>query len=132
MPSPILNLYYCMKPSILIVDDEFLIRETLASFLSRDYTVFQASNGREAIRILRDNKGIELVLSDIKMPEIDGIELLAEIRSDNSDIVVILMTAFSTNESVTDAKRKGAYDCLPKPLDLTKLEITIKNALGLI
>jgi DNA-binding NtrC family response regulator len=118
-----------MKPSILIVDDEILIRESLTSFLSADYTVYQASNGREAIQILRGNEDIKLVLSDIKMPEMGGIKLLAEIRSDNSDIVVILMTAFSTNESVTDAMRKGAYDCLPKPLDLNKLAITIKNAL---
>ncbi|MBI5098451.1 MAG: response regulator [Nitrospirae bacterium] len=121
-----------MKPSILIVDDEVLIRDSLTRLLYPDYTIYQASNGREAIQILRENKGIELVLSDIKMPEMDGIELLETIRSDNSDMVVILMTAFSTIESVTDVKRKGAYDCLSKPLDLTKLEITIKNALGLI
>ncbi len=118
-----------MQPSILIVDDEILIRYSLADFFSRDYTVFQATNGLEAIQVLGENKNIELVLSDVKMPEIDGIELLEKIRSDNSDLVVILMTAFSTAELETDAKRKGAYDFLSKPFDLAKLEIIVKNAL---
>jgi len=118
-----------MQPSILIVDDEILIRYSLADFFSRDYTVFQASNGREAIQVLGENKNIELVLSDVKMPDIDGIELLEKIRSDNSDLVVILMTAFSSVELATDAKRKGAYDFLPKPFNLSKLEIIVKNAL---
>jgi len=119
-----------MKPSILIVDDEILIRDSLARLLSPDYTIYQASNGREAMQMLRENKGIELVLSDMKMPEMDGIELLEKIRSKHSDVTVILMTAFSSIESVTDAKKKGAYDCLPKPIDLNKLETTIKSALG--
>jgi len=119
-----------MKPSILIVDDEKLIRQSLVNFLSCDYTVYDAPNGVEALRILSENKGIELVLSDVKMPEMDGLELLEKICSGNNDLIVILMTAYFTAELAADVKRRGAYDCLPKPFALTELESTIKNALG--
>ncbi len=118
-----------MKPSILIVDDEILILKSLARLLSPDYTVYQASSGREALHVLEENKGIELVLSDIKMPEMGGIELLDKIRSDNRDTAVILMTAFYGDELLLSVKRKGAYDCLFKPLDLNELQTTLKNAL---
>ena len=118
-----------MKPSILIADDEILIRQSLANFLSRDYTVYQASNGLEALTIFRENKGIELVLSDVRMPEMDGMELLEKIRSDNNDMVVILMTAYFTDELAAEAKRRGAYDCISKPFALNELEVAIKNVL---
>ena len=118
-----------MKPSMLIVDDVSIIRHSLTEFFSRDYTVYQASNGRDAIKMLGENKDIELVLSDVKMPEMDGMELLEKIRSENSDLIVILMTAYCADELEADAKKRGAYCCLSKPFDLNELGITIKNAL---
>jgi DNA-binding NtrC family response regulator len=118
-----------MKPSILIVDDEKSIRDNLAKYLSVDYTAYTAANGREAVRELTENSDIEVVLSDMKMPGMDGLELLEKVREDNRDVVVILITGFSTIESAVDAMRKGAYDYLTKPIDLNKLEITIKNAI---
>ncbi|HBH61179.1 MAG TPA: Fis family transcriptional regulator, partial [Nitrospiraceae bacterium] len=118
-----------MKPSILIVDDEKSIRDNLAKYLSEDYTVYTAANGRDAVRVLAENTHIEVVLSDMKMPGMDGLELLDKVREDNKDAVVILVTGFSTIESAVDAMRRGAYDYLTKPIDLNKLEITIKNAI---
>lgn len=117
------------KPSILIVDDEKSIRENLAKYLSADYTAYTAANGKDAVSILGDNSDIEVILSDMKMPGMDGLELLEKVREDNKDVVVILITGFSTIESAVDAMRRGAYDYLTKPIDLNKLEITIKNAI---
>jgi two-component system response regulator HydG len=97
--------------------------------LADDYKTFEASNGREAIEILKDHTDIDIVLSDVRMPEIEGIELLEKIRNDNKDAIVIFISAFSSIETAVDAMRKGAYDYLTKPIDLNKLEITIKNAI---
>jgi two-component system response regulator AtoC len=118
-----------MKTSILIVDDEKTVRENLAQYLSDNYTTYTAANGNEAVEILLDNNDIEVILSDVKMPGMDGIELLDKVQDTNKNIVTIFMTGFSTIESAVEAMKKGAFDYLTKPLDLTKLEITIKNAL---
>jgi len=118
-----------VKPSILIVDDDRAVRENLAKYLSPDYVTYIASNGHDAIRKIQENSDIEVILSDLKMPEMDGIELLEKVKLSNKDIVTIFITGFSTIESAVDAMRKGAYDYLTKPIDLNKLEITIKNAI---
>ncbi len=118
-----------MKPSILIVDDEKTVRDNLAKYLSPEYTAYTASNGHEAVQQLSENSDIEIVLSDMKMPGMDGLELLEKVHENNNDVVVILITGFSTIESAVDAMRRGAYDYLTKPIDLNKLEITIKNAI---
>lgn len=118
-----------MKKTILIVDDDKNTRESIARVLSNNYITYTASNGQVAIETLNKNDDIDIVLTDMMMPEMDGIELLEEIRSTNNDIAVILITGYSSIESAVDAMRKGAYDYITKPLDLNKLEITIKNAL---
>jgi len=117
-----------MKHSVLVVDDNRVDRDKLARCLSYDYKVHTAVNGHEAIKIIKDN-GIEIVLSDLQMPEIDGIELLDKIHADNKDIVTILVTGYSSIESAVEAMRRGAYDYLTKPIDVNKLEVTLKNAL---
>ncbi len=118
-----------MKHSILIFDDDKSIRENLAKYLSAEYVTYMASNGHEALRQINENPDIEVILSDMKMPEMDGIELLEKIQADKKDIVTMFVTGFSTIESAVNAMRKGAYDYLTKPIDLNKLEITIKNAI---
>ncbi len=118
-----------MKTAILIVDDEKTVRENLAKYLSDQYTTYTASNGNEAIEQINKNDDIELLLSDIKMPEMDGIELLDMIKASNHKITTIFMTGYSTIESAVEAMKKGAFDYMTKPLDLNKLEITIKNAI---
>lgn len=118
-----------MKAGVLIVDDEKTVRDSLAKYLSNDYMTYTAANGHEAINKVSENSDIEVILSDMKMPEMDGIELIEKIRDNNKDPVVIFITGFSTIESAVNAMRKGAYDYLTKPIDLNKLEITIKNAI---
>lgn len=117
-----------MKSAVLIVDDDKTIRQELAEYLSNDYTTYTASNGHEAVMEINGNSDIEIVVSDLKMPGMDGIELLKKVQESNRDIVTIFMTGYSTIESAVEAMRRGAYDYLTKPLDLDKLEITIKNA----
>ncbi len=117
------------NPALLIVDDEKAVRENLAKYLSSDYVTYSASNGREALKIIEENSDIEVVLSDMKMPEMDGIELLEKIQNNGKDMITIFVTGFSTIESAVNAMRKGAYDYLTKPIDLNKLEITLKNAI---
>lgn len=118
-----------MKSSILITDDDKNTREGMAKTLSSSYITYTAANGIEAVDILGKNEDIDIVLTDLMMPGMDGIELLEKIRSVSNDIVVILITGFSSIESAVEAMRKGAYDYITKPVDLSKLEITIKNAL---
>src|SRR4030065_2061462 len=118
-----------MRKSILIVDDDRTTREAIVTALSHDYITHAASDGHKAIDILDKNEDIDIVLTDMMMPEMDGMELLEKIRSTNNDVTVILITGHSSIESAVDAMRKGAYDYLTKPIDLNKLEITIKNAL---
>jgi DNA-binding NtrC family response regulator len=117
-----------MKHSVLVVDDKKIDREKLARCLSHDYAVHTAADGMEAIQKVKDN-GIEIVLSDMQMPGMNGIQLLEKINAGNKDIVTILVTGYSSIESAVDAMRKGAYDYLTKPLDVNKLEVTLKNAI---
>lgn len=118
-----------MKNSILIVDDDKNTREAVVNALSHDYITYTASNGQKAMDILNEHGDIDLVLTDLMMPEMDGIELLEKIHSINNDVTIVMITGYSTIESAVDAMRKGVYDYITKPVDLNKLEITIKNAL---
>jgi DNA-binding NtrC family response regulator len=119
-----------MQNSILIVEDEKMVREGLARALSRTYKTYQASNGKEAIQIISGNSDIKVIVSDLKMPEVDGFELLKKIRAVNKDINIIFVTAFFSVESAVDAMKKGAFDYMTKPVDLKKLDTTIQKAIA--
>ena len=116
------------KASILIVDDEEVICEGLARLFSDRYLTYKARNGREAIDLLREHHEIDVVLCDIIMPEMDGTEVVREIRSGNKDIKMIIITAFSSPKKVCEAMRHGANTFLIKPLDLSVLEMMVRNA----
>jgi DNA-binding NtrC family response regulator len=118
-----------MKPSILIVEDEKIVREGLVRALSHAYKTYQARNGQEAIDILAASRDIKVVVSDLKIPESDGLVMLKKIRAEHENVQVIFLTAFSSIESAVEAIRKGAFDYIPKPIDLKKLETTINNAI---
>jgi DNA-binding NtrC family response regulator len=113
---------------ILVVDDEAPIREILKKGLSQigGFFVEVAQNGREAIeKIERDV--FDLVLTDIKMPEMDGLELLKTIKGTWPDIMVILMTAYGSIETAVEAMKMGANDYITKPIDLNELSIHISK-----
>ena len=107
-----------MEDRILIVDDEELICRLLAQKLtSEGYLCVTAYNGREALS--RFYKGtFSLIISDIKMPEMDGIELLKRVRSLNPKMMVIMVTAYPEIDLAVEAMRLGAYDFIIKPADL--------------
>jgi YesN/AraC family two-component response regulator len=118
-----------MKPSILIVDDEKVICEGLARYLSEDYTIFKANNGAEAIHIAK-NTNLDVILCDIKMPGMDGNDMIRDIRSFNEDIFMMVITA-ATPDTVCRAMKMGANNFMLKPLDLKQLKISIDNAVNL-
>lgn len=116
-----------MKPSVLIVDDEKVICEGVARLLAEKYITYQAHNGREAVEIVRTNN-IDVMLCDIIMPEMDGNALIKEIRAENKEIIMIVMTAFADPHRVCDAMKHGANNFMLKPLNIPLLEMTINSA----
>lgn len=101
--------------SILIVDDETSVRESLEKVLSKaGYATWTANSGHEALALLAHHQ-VDIVLSDLKMPDGDGVELLKNIKKDYPDIEVILLTGYGTIETAVDAMREGAYDFISKP-----------------
>lgn len=116
--------------NILIVDDEKGIRDGLHLFLKREgHLTFTAADGQEALKILEKND-IDLVISDLKMPRINGDELMAFIKKEYSGIQVIILTGHGTVETAVESMRNGAYDFLIKPLNLDKLGLIVKRALS--
>ena len=114
---------------ILIVDDEKSIRETLKEILEYEkYQVSEAQDGEAAWEELSKNS-YDVVLCDIKMPKMDGIELLDKAVNEGIDTPFIMISAHGTIETAVDATKKGAYDFIQKPPDLNRLLLTVRNAL---
>ena len=113
--------------TVLVVDDEEVIRDFFIRALT-GYKVLTASSGEEALDIIRKDKP-DLVLLDIKMPGIDGIETLKRIKEIDSSIVVIMLSAFATLENNIAAARLGAYTSIAKPFDLEEMKSIIKVAM---
>lgn len=114
---------------ILIIDDEKAIRKTLTEILSFEgYKVEEAADGEEGLKKFRE-KSYDLVLCDIKMPKLDGIEFLQKAGESNPDIPIIMISGHGNIETAVEAVKKGAYDYISKPPDLNRLLITIRNAM---
>ncbi|MCM8781361.1 MAG: sigma-54 dependent transcriptional regulator, partial [Candidatus Omnitrophica bacterium] len=115
---------------ILVVDDEPLVRSSLSELLTLSgYTVSTANNGREALEIL-DTYNVDLVITDIKMPQIDGIQLLREIKSKFKETAVILITGYGSIENAVEAMKEGAYDYITKPIMDSEIKIIIERFLN--
>ncbi len=115
-------------PRILIIDDEAPIRRVLRDILENEsYQVEDAATGMDALQLIKD-QDYDAVFCDIKMPEMDGIETLEAIRKE-SDVPVIMLSGHGTIETAVEAIKKGAFDFIPKPPDLNRLLITLRNAL---
>ncbi len=115
--------------SILIIDDEKAIRKTLSEILSYEgYKIDEAGDGEEGLKKFSE-KTYDVVLCDIKMPKIDGMEFLAKATAANPDVPVIMISGHGTIETAVEAVKKGAYDYIAKPPDLNRLLITIRNAM---
>ena len=119
-----------MFPSILIVDDEPSILQSLSGLLSDEgFEVLTAANGYEALKIV-DTAFPDLVLLDIWMPGIDGIETLKEIKKNNPYMQVIIISGHGTIETAVKATKLGAFDLIEKPLSIDKIIVAINNALN--
>src|SRR5450432_1132099 len=115
--------------NILIIDDEKAIRKTLSEILSYEgYKIDEAGDGEEGFRKFRE-KEYDVILCDIKMPKMDGIEFLDKAKEANPDLPIIMISGHGTIETAVEAVKKGAYDYISKPPDLNRLLITIRNAM---
>ncbi|MGD2062446.1 MAG: sigma-54 dependent transcriptional regulator [Nitrospirota bacterium] len=119
-----------MAPKILVIDDELPVREMVQRLLSEShYEVRLARNGEEGLALFR-KEGFDLVVTDLSMPGMSGIDVLRAIKGEEASVPVILITAFATIDTAVEAIKSGAYDYITKPFDPDDLAITIKNALA--
>lgn len=120
-----------MRPqaTVLVVDDESFIRQILARIVSREgYQVHQASDGREALKLLAETP-CQIVISDIKMPNMDGIELLSEIKANFPPVGIILITAYAGEYAARDALSAGADAFITKPFKNVEIAATLRDVL---
>ena len=116
---------------ILIVEDEQAIRRVLKKILSEEdksHEIVEAENGIEALNVIKKSQ-LDLIISDIKMPKLDGIEILAYVKKNNPDVPLIMISGHGDLDLAVDCMKKGAYDYISKPPDLNRLLTTVRNAL---
>lgn len=117
------------KQKIVIIDDDESMLETLVSFLNpEDYSIYTASESRKGLEIIKDERP-DLVISDLKMPYMDGLELLMKTKKIEESIPILIMTAYDNSESIIKAMQFGAYDYIEKPIEREKFKILVKHAL---
>jgi len=117
-----------MKKSILVVDDDDTLRKTMSRlFEKKGFTVNTAGTGREGLNKIRE-MFYDLIILDIRMPEMDGIEVLEKIMELKPETTVVMISGHGNIETAVEAIKKGAFDFIVKPLDLNRLLITIRNA----
>lgn len=118
-----------MSTKILIVDDQFGIRTLLNEVLIKEgYTVFKASNGLQALHIVENNM-LDLVLLDMKLPGMDGVEVFKRMKKIQEDIRIIFMTAYSETEIIQKSNQLGALTYFSKPFDINEIRRTVKHFL---
>lgn len=114
---------------ILVVDDEPSLREVLSIMLKRSgYSVTSVNDGGQAIELVQ-KEIFDLVITDLRMPKIDGMEVLKAVKSASPETVVLIITAFATADSAVEAMKHGAYDYLTKPFQVDEVQLIIRNAL---
>jgi len=117
---------------VIVVDDDISILRILKQLLKdKGYEVYTASNGNEAIDLILDND-IDLVITDLMMPESDGLEVLRKTKEKNPRTQVIMITGFATLDSAIEALKLGAFDYIRKPFKIAELDVTIRNAIDKI
>ncbi len=118
-----------MKPSILIVEDDDVMKETLSNVLQKKgYETFSVDSGNGALSIIKKNI-IDLILLDMRLPDVDGLEVLKKIKEFDTEILVIMMTAYSDVQTAVSAMKSGAYHYINKPFELEELQLLIEKGL---
>ena len=119
-----------MKKTILIVDDDRNVCKATARALSGKYMTHIALSGKQALEIIQKENNIDLVLTDVMMPAMNGIELLGNIRKISKNTAVIIVSSFYTIDLALEAVNLGAHAYLTKPVDVDNLELSIQSALN--
>ena len=118
-----------MSKQVLIVDDEESIRVSLGKLLSYEkYGTFTAPEGESALQIVSDER-IDIVLLDIKMPGMDGLEVLGKMKEIRPELPVIIISGHGTISTAVEATKLGAFDFLEKPIDLERMLLTLRNGI---
>lgn len=116
-------------PKILVIDDEKSIRKTLREILEyENFKVDEAADGLEGLS-LAEKENYDIILCDIKMPKMDGLEVLDKIQKTKPDTTIVMISGHGTIETAVESVKKGAFDFIAKPLDLNRLLVTIRNAM---
>src|ERR1700739_3566649 len=116
-------------PKILLIDDEKSIRRSLRELLEFEkYLVDEAEDGLIGLTKITSAQ-YDVVLCDVKMPKLDGLELLQKLAAENNEVPLVMMSGHGNIETAVEAVKKGAYDFLTKPVDLNRLLVTLRNAL---
>ncbi|MBT0653008.1 sigma-54-dependent transcriptional regulator [Geomobilimonas luticola] len=118
-----------MQTRILVVDDELSMREFLTILLEREGYLADAAENAETAMAMLETNNYDVVISDVNMPGLDGLQLLERIKSDAPDTAVLLVTAFSTAEQAVEAMKRGAYDYIAKPFKVEEIKVLVQNAL---
>ena len=117
------------KNRLLVVDDEDLLRSSLVKLLTMEgYSVLSAPDGNEALRLIKENK-FQLIITDLKMPGMSGMELIEEVRKLSPDTKVVILTAHGEWNTYLEAMEKGAFEYLNKPINKDDLFYAVKRAL---
>src|SRR5262245_58203919 len=125
--APVRTANERQQPRILVVDDELSMRELLSIVLKREgYQVLLAENGRTAIGLL-EREPIDLLISDINMPDMSGVDVLRAAKKIDQDVRGIMITAFASTETAVEAMRLGACDYLSKPFDIDLLKMKVRE-----
>ena len=119
-----------MNHKILICDDEENIRETVKLILGDHYSLFLVNSGEQALYTLENNKDIKVVILDIKMPKVNGLDVLTEIKSKYPHIKIVMLTAYRSVEVAAEASRLGASGYIVKPFKSQEILETVKKNLG--
>ena len=113
--------------NILVIDDEAAQRDVLTGYLKKKGSrIFSASSGKEGIEIAKNNP-VDIILSDFKMPDLNGIDVLEQVKKINPEISFVIVTAYGTVENAVKAMRLGAFDYISKPVDLDELDLMIER-----
>jgi DNA-binding NtrC family response regulator len=117
------------KRNLLVVDDELLIRDLLYDhFASKDFQIATADSAEQAMEILDGDQQFDVVLTDIKMGGMDGLQLVDHIKRNHADLPVIIMTGFPSLETAIEALRKRVYDYVIKPFNINRLCAVVEAA----
>jgi len=116
------------KAMILVVDDDAQVADLVVDYLNRiGYDAVAAYGGNDGLKRFRDGD-FQMVITDMKMPDMKGVELLEEVKAIRSDVIVIIITAYSTIDAAVDAIKLGAFDFISKPFDLEALKEIVDRA----